>query len=493
VAEVRLPAVIGDNMVLQHGQPVPIWGWAEPGETVSVTLAGETASAETDRDGRWRVTLPKLAAASDPLEMRIRGSAGSRIVVKNVLVGEVWFCTGPSNIFWPVSRSDNAAEEMATADYPKIRFFTVPRITADTPQADCKEEWFECSPDTVGDVSGIGYFFSRRLHNDLDLPVGMLQSFWGGSRIEAWTGIEGLEADPELKPILDWWADERTRFDSGQPRREHEKQMAEWRKAASKAKDAGAKPPAKPRPLEDPRKSRHRPACLYNGMVAPLIPYGIRGVISYQGLGNLFWAPYNRALLETMIRDWRSRWDQGPFPFGMVQPAPFPCDRWPKSGPDAYSVQREAQLLVLDTVVNTGVAPTMDIGDLEELHFTNKQAVGHRMALWALATVYSRPIPYSGPIYESMAVEGRAIRIHFTHTGAGLTTADGRPPSHFTIAGADKVFHPAVAEIDGHTVVVRSEQVSEPVAVRFAFTDVAVPNLFNKEGLPASLFRTDAP
>lgn len=464
MADLRLPAVIADGMVLQHGRPVPVWGWAEPGETVSVTLAEHAASTEANRGGRWSVTLPKLAAAGDPLEMHISASSGSRIVVKSVLVGEVWFCTGPSNIFWPVKRCDNAAEEMAAADYPKIRFFTVQRNTADAPQADCRGEWFECRPDTVGDVSGIGYFFSRRLHNDLNLPVGMLQSFWGGSRIEAWTSIEALQADPELKPILDWWAAEFTRFDSG-----------------------------KPRPPENPHQSRHRPACLYNGMVAPLIPYGIRGVISYQGLGNLFWAPYNRVLLATMIGDWRSRWQQGPFPFGMVQPAPFPCDRWPKSGPDAYSVQREAQLLVLDPVPNTGVAPTMDIGDIEELHFTGKQEVGRRMALWALATVYGRRIPYSGPVYKSMAVEGSAIRIHFTHTGAGLTTADGQPPSHFTIAGADKVFHPAVAAIDRHTVVVKSEQVSEPVAVRFAFSDVAVPNLINKEGLPASLFRTDAP
>ena len=228
-------------------------------------------------------------------------------------------------------------------------------------------------------------------------------------------------------------------------------------------------------------------------MIAPLIPFGMRGVISYQGLGNLYWADFSRVLLATMIRDWRSRWQLGPFPFGMVQPAPYPCDRRPKQHQDAYAVQREAQLLVLDELPNTGVAPTMDIGDLEELHFTNKQDVGRRLAQWALTTVYDRPVRYAGPLYRSMTIEEAKIRIHFKYTGDGLSTRDGRPPTHFTIAGADKKFYPAQANIDDHTVVVHADQVPRPVAVRFAWTDTAIPNLLNSHGLPASIFRTDAP
>ena len=490
LAEIKLPAVVGDNMVLQHGRPVPIWGWADPNETVTVTAAGQTASAKADQDGRWQVRLPKLEVSAKPMQMQIRGSSGSALTVSDILVGEVWFCTGPSNIFWPVSRCDNAKREMATAKYPGIRFFTVQRKTADKPQADCVGNWFACSPDTVGGVSGIGYFFSRRLHKDLNMPIGLLQSYWGGSRVEAWTSMEALEAEPELKPILDWWAKSFAQFDSGQTKAAYDGQLKEWQQTVAKAKAEGTKPPRKPQAPENPHLSRHRPASLYNGMVAPLVPFAMRGVISYQGLGNLFWAQYTRELLVTQIRDWRSRWGQGSFPFGMVQPAPFPCDRWPKCSEDAYSLQREGQLLVLDTVPDTGVAPTMDIGDLKELHFTNKQDVARRLVAWALATVYGRDMPYSGPVYESMAVEGDAIRIRFRHTGTGLMTNDGRPPSSFATAGPDKVFHPATARIDGHTVIVRSDRVRTPVAVRFAFNDTEVPNLFNKEGLPASLFRT---
>lgn len=477
MADVKLPAVIGDNMVLQHGQPTPIWGWADPGEGITVTVAGRVLRSEAAGDGNWRVLLPKLEPDREPLEIRIQGSSGSAKTIKNVLVGEVWFCAGPSNIYWAVKRCDNAQEEIAAADYPKIRFFTVERKAADEPQADCVGHWFECSPATVGDVSGVGYFFSRRLHKDLDVPIGLLQSFWGGSRVEAWTSIEALEAEPQLRPILDRWTASYARFDSGEAQAEYYEELTRW---------------GKRRPLKNPRLSPYRPACLYNGLVAPLIPYGIRGVISHQGVGNLFFAQHSRELMATMIRDWRSRWGQGPFPFGMVQPAPFPCDRWPKSSPDAWSVLREAQLLVLDTVANTGVAPTTDIGDLEDLHFTNKQEVGRRLALWALATVYGRNTPYAGPIYTRMSIEGDRIRVYFSHTG-GLTTSDGRPPTHFTIAGPDNIFHPGVAAIDGRTVVVHSDQVPNPVSVRFAFSDTAIPNLINKEGFPASLFRTDGP
>ena len=493
LADVKLPAVIGPNMVLQRGRPVAIWGWADPNETVSVSIAGKTASALTDDEGNWRVTLPELEADGRTLTLVVEGSSGSTVSVENVLVGEVWLCTGPSNIQWPLRRCDNGEQEVAAADFPRIRFFSVAKKLADQPQADCQGDWIECRPDTVGDVSGVGYFFARRLHRDLDVPIGVLQSFWGGSRVEAWTGIESLQAEPALKPILDWWQQSREDFDSGRTKADYQAQLEEWQQAAERAKASGVKPPAKPKPPENPHTSRHRPACLFNGMIAPLTPYAIRGAITYQGLGNLFWAQYGNALMPTMVADWRSRWGQGDFPFGMVQPAPYPCDRWPKSGPDAYSLQRESQLLLLDSVPNTGVALTMDIDDLDELHFTNKQAVGRRMADWALTSVYGRRIPYRGPVYKSMSVEGDKIRIRFSNTGTGLVTNDGRPPSHFTIAGSDGIFHPATATIDGHTVVVHGPDVRRPVAVRFAWSDTAVPNLFNKDGLPASLFRTDVP
>lgn len=492
-AEVKLPAIFADNMVLQREHENPVWGWAEPGETVVVTIAGHSVTATAGKNGRWQAKLPKLSLRKEPLEMRVRGASGSTKIIRDILVGDVWLCTGPSNIFWPVKRCDRAKEEIAAATFPEIRFFTVKKHAADQPQEDCVGHWFSCRPKTVGEVSGIGYFFSRRIHREVGVPVGMFQSFWGGSRVEAWTSREALEAQPALKPILNWWEKAIREYDPKEAQATYRGQLSQWKQAVAKAKSAGKKPPRKPRKPLEPSRSQHRPACLYNGMIAPLIPYGTRGVISYQGLGNLYWAEYSRVLMPTMINDWRSRWQQKILPLGMVQPAPYPCDRWPRQNEDAYALQRESQLLLLDELANIGVAPTMDIGDLKELHFTNKQDVGRRMAQWALATVYQKPIPYAGPVYRAMKVEGNKIRIHFKNTGNGLSTDDGQAPTHFTIAGEDKVFHPAQAVIDGRTVVVHAELVKKPVAVRFAWSDTAVPNLKNSNSLPASLFRTDVP
>ena len=461
-AELRLPAVISNNMVLQRGQPVPIWGWAEPGESVTITVAGKTARAPAGQDGRWQVRLPAVEPQDQAMELVVSGSSGGVLHVKNVVVGEVWLCSGPSNIFWPVKRCDNAKQEIASATYPRIRFFSVGRKMADQPQADCEGRWVECSPPSVGDVSGIGYFFARQLHEELKSPVGLVQSFWGGSRIEAWTSMEALQANPSLRPILDYWTRQLTL-------------------------------PEKPEAPADPRTSSHRPACLYNGMIAPLVPYSIRGAITYQGLGNLFWAEHSRALLEIMIADWRRHWGQGDFPVGMVQPAPYTCKGWAQSSPDAYAIQRESQLLVLQKVPNTGIALTMDINAVNSLHFPQKQPVSHRLALWALSAVYGHKGPYQGPIYGSMSAEGDHIHIRFLHAEGGLRTSDGKPPTCFTIAGPDKIFHPATAKIEGDTVIVQSDQVRQPVAVRFAWGNTDVPNLVNGEGFPASLFRTDAP
>lgn len=492
-AELRLPAVISDGMILRQDHANPLWGWAEPGEKVVVTVAGHTVSGKAGQDGRWQVSLPPFAASSEPIEIHLRTSSGSERIIRNVLVGEVWFCTGPSNIFWPVKRCDNAQQEIAAAKYPEIRFFTVKLNVADEPQDDCVGNWFACNPRTVGDVSGIGYFFARKIHKEQSVPVGVLQSFLGGTRVEAWTSKEALDSQPALRPILGWWEDAIADYDADQAMADYQRELKRWKHLAADAENQSRKPPRRPARPEDPRTSRHRPACLYNGMVAPLIPFGIRGAISYQGLGNLYWAEHSRGLLSTMIRDWRSRWGQGPFPFGMVQPAPFPCDRWPKQHKDAYSLQRESQLLVLDELPNTGLAPTMDIGDLDELHFTNKQDVGKRLARWALAAVYGQDVPYAGPIYESMAVEGNKVRIRFKHTAKGLATSDGLAPTHFTIAGEDYVFQPAAAMIEGNTVLVHSKDVDKPTVVRFAWSDTAIPNLVNSDGLPASLFRTDVP
>jgi sialate O-acetylesterase len=492
-AQLRLPAVISDNMVLQRGRPVPLWGWAQPGETVKVTIAEAGATAQAGEDGRWQVRLPALEVQEQGLEMVIAGSSGSCLRVKNVMIGEVWLCTGPSNIFWPVKSCDHARQEIASATYPQIRFFTVGRRMADQPQADCEGRWVECSPANVPDVSGVGYFFARQLHQDLKMPVGLVQSFWGGSRLEAWTSLEALQDHPALRPVLDYWKQQMAGFDAVRSQADYEKTLTAWQEAAARAQAAGTKPPAKPKLPADPRTSNHRPACLFNGMIAPLIPYGMRGAITYQGLGNLFWAEHSRVLLETMIADWRRRWGQGDFPIGMVQPAPYTCQGWAQSSPDSYAIQRESQLLVLQQVPHIGLAATMDIDAVNVLHFPQKQPVAHRLALWALGAVYGRPGAYQGPIFRAMTVEGDRIRIRFRHTEGGLRTSDGRSPTCFTIAGPDRLFQPATATIEADTIVVRSDRIPRPVAVRFAWGNTDVPNLCNGAGFPAPLFRTDGP
>lgn len=494
LAEIHLPSIFTDNMVLQRDRPNPLWGWEEPGEKITVTIAGSSISTTTAADGRWRTTLPALPARREPINIRVSSSTGSVRTIKNVLVGEVWVFVGPSNIYWPVSRCDSAQQEMASADFPEIRFFTVKRATADKAQDDCAGDWFECSPKTVGPVSGIAYFFSRRIHRDLNVPIGVLQSYWGGTRVEAWTSLTGLQKQPELKPILEWWKEAQAgQFDAKAAQEDYTQKLEVWKKQAAAAKRNGKPAPAKPKKLTDPTKSQHRPACLFNAMVAPLIPYGIQGIVTYQGLGNLYWAEHSRPLMSAMIRDWRDQWGQGNFPIGLVQPTPYPCDNWAHQRKDAYSLQRESQLLALDEFPNLGIAPTMDIGSLTELHFTNKQDVGRRMAHWALSQVYQRPAAYSAPRYKSMSVEGDRIRVRFRDVAGGLSTNDGKPPTHFTIAGEDGRFAPATATIDEDSVLVHSPTISKPVAVRFAWSDTAIPNLVNDAGMPVSIFRTDAP
>ncbi|HEV3415642.1 MAG TPA: sialate O-acetylesterase [Pirellulales bacterium] len=429
-------------MVLQQGANLPIWGWAEKDETVTVSIAGQTVSAKAGDDGRWQVTLGKLAATpeSAPLVMTIKGSSGDSIALENVLVGEVWLCSGQSNMEMGVGAAKNGQAEVAAAKHPGIRLFWVPKERARQPADDVATAWEVCTPTVVGSggfdgFSAAGYFFGRDLQKELKVPVGLIFAAWSGTPAEEWTSKKALKAEPSLKSLV----------------------------------------------------GQYEISSLYNGMIAPLIPFAIRGAVWYQGEANVGRGAQYQVLLPTLIRNWRTDWAQGDFPFGIVQIAPFFY-----GGDGAAEAEIwEAQLKTIQTVANTGIALTMDIGDLNEIHPKNKQDVGHRLALWALAKTYDRPIVYSGPIYKSMTIEGEKIRIAFDHVGGGLVSRDGKPLTEFTIAGADKNFLPAVAEIDGSTVVVVNDAVTNPVAVRFAFSGVAQPNLANKEGLPAAPFRTD--
>jgi sialate O-acetylesterase len=444
----KLPAVIGENMVLQQGQPVPIWGWADKGEEVTVTLAGQSLSTKAGDDGRWKLMLAKLDVGQ-PLEMMVKGSSGSAVTIKNILVGEVWVCSGQSNMQMGVNSCKDAPQEIAAAKYPNIHLFTVDSKKAAEPQTDCSGQWVECSPATVPGFSAAAYFFGRQLHTELNVPVGLINTSWGGTPAQFWTSRQTLEANPTLKPLAEGES-----------------------------------------------------SCLYNGMIAPLIPYAIRGAIWYQGEANVGGAYQYRTLFPAMIANWRADWGQGDFPFGFVQIAPFGgySDDWGAS-PAACAELWEAQTMTLKSAPNTGMAVTVDIADVEKIHPknqdysgihpTNKQDVGRRLALWALAKVHGRDLVYSGPIYKSMTVEDDKIRLQFDHVGGGLIASDNKPLTHFTVAGSDQKFVPAVAVIDGNTIVVGSDQMMQPAAVRFAWRDDATPNFANQEGLPASPFRTD--
>jgi len=496
-ADVKLPAIISDNMVLQQGMQVPIWGWAEPGEKVKVSGSWQIGSwnTTTGKDGKWMVKI-KPPKAGGPYKMTISGE--NTIALNNILVGEVWICSGQSNMEMGIGLVTNAKQEIARADYPSIRLFHVPLRASGKPEPDVDAEWRVCSPKNISTdniwegwprgFSAVAYFFGREIHNKLNVPVGLIATSWGGSPIEPWTPPIGFKSAPELKDILRQVEQANLAYNEavGEAMAEFEG----WWPTAKEAFDAGKSVPLPPAWPRHSLKSSKKPTGLYNGMIHPLIPFAIRGAIWYQGEANLSDGMLYYKKMEAMIGSWRKLWGQGDFPFYFVQIAPYRY-RW--GLPDPYRVPKlwEAQTAVL-AIPNTGMAVTVDISDLDDIHPKNKQEVGRRLSLWALAKTYGcDDIVYSGPLYKSMSVEGKKIRISFEHTGSGLRTSDGRSPSWFEIAGADKNFVRAEAKIDGKMVVVWSEKVAEPVAVRFGWHEEAEPNLINKEGLPASPFRTD--
>ncbi|WP_395736082.1 sialate O-acetylesterase [Prosthecobacter sp.] len=500
-AEVKLPALFSEGMVLQQTQLVRVWGTADAGEPVKVTFGEQTHSTVTDPDGKWSLTLNPMNANAEPADFVVAGK--NTITLKNVLVGEVWICSGQSNMQWTVKQAGKAPEEIAAANHPQIRMFNVERIPNMTPQADCKGAWKEATSASVGDFSAVGYFFGRHLHRVLKVPVGLINTSWGGTRVEAWTSRESLEERPCAKEMLADWKDYVSKYDGPKAQADYDKQKADWQAQVKKVEEENArlpadqkkpKPPA-PRPAEDPAKTPHHPSVLYNGMVAPLVPYAVKGAIWYQGESNQRRAFQYQELLPTMINDWRKQWAD-PFSFYIVQLANFgnnhPVATEP-GVPDTWAELQEAQTLTAQTLDKCGIAIINDIGEQNDIHPKNKQEVGRRLALWALANDYGKSgTEYCGPLYLSSVVQKDKIRVQFTHTGSGLKTRDGGEPKCFQITGADQKWVWAKAKIEGSEVIVWSEAVPEPVGVRYAWASWPVDaNLINAEGLPASCFRTD--
>jgi sialate O-acetylesterase len=434
------------------------------------------------------VTLQPLKEGG-PLKMSIKGD--NAIELSDVLVGEVWLCSGQSNMAMTVSRSANFDAEQSAADLPKIRMFTVARKASETAADDCEGRWTVCAPESVGGFSATAYFFGRTLHRELGVPVGLINSSWGGTPVQAWTSPAEQEKLPQLKPLLDDWKSQIAGYDPDQTQARYEKQMARWQEAAKKAKAAGKKPPRRPRPPVDPRVASHRPGNLYNGMIAPLVPYALRGAIWYQGESNA--NRYDPKLyglqLKTMIYDWRYAWVDCEMPFLYVQLPNFQAPQQQPVETNGWVIVQEQMLKTL-AVPHTGMAVTIDVGEANDIHPKNKQDVGKRLALWALGTTYGKGGTYCGPLFKSAAAKDGALVVEFDHVGDGLV-ARGDKLAGFALAGADRKFVWADAKIVGDTVEVTSPEVKQPVAVRYAWAANPVGNLTNKTGLPASPFRSD--
>lgn len=490
LAEVRPHALFSDNMVVQQGVPINVWGTAKAGEKVTVKLSTQEGSAVTNDAGKWSVRLEAMKPG-EPMTLTIAGE--NTVTFRNVAVGEVWVASGQSNMQWPVRASTNSDKEIADADHPGIRLFTVPRVVAGKPRTDVQGNWVVCSPQTVGDFSAVAYFFGRDLHKAIKVPVGLINTSWGGTPAEAWTSMAVLEGDPAFKSILDTWTESFRNYPSvvEAQLKKNADSVRKWLKSADVAEAVGK--PIGPSPRLDlpihPRTSPHRPGGLYNAMIHPLLRYPIKGAIWYQGESNAGRAFQYRTLFPAMIRNWRTDWGLGDFPFLFVQLAPY--QREPASPPPGtWPELREAQLLTMLNVPNTAMAVITDVGEEKDIHPKAKQPVGARLALAARALGYGEKIEYSGPIYKDMKRDGNKIILSFDHLGGGLV-AKGGPLTGFTLAGADQKFVDARAEIVGDTVVVSSPQVAEPAAVRYGWTNCPVVNLWNKADLPASPFRTD--
>lgn len=479
-AEVTLGSPFTSHMVLQRDRRVPVWGWADPSEKVTVEFAGQTKTATAGADGGWRIELGPFPASANARALTVKGSkTTAAVALEDVLVGEVWIASGQSNMDFPMSKSvarwagvDNEEQEIAAAHFPEIRMFTAQPIRANTPQEKVPGEWRVCSPATVPGFSAIGYFFARDLHRELKVPIGIVTLTFGASTAQAWIRREAIAADPLLKGELD-------RFDETVKNYTppSEEELAAWRAAVEKARAEGKRAPGRPKP--HPAQDQHNPTVLFNGVVAPVVPFAARGVLWYQGesiTGPREWFPrWN----ELLITDWRKLWGSE-LPFYFCQLAAYN-----KHNPAVREMQAEALKLP-----NTAMVVTIDIGHPTDVHPHNKQDVGARLARVALARNYGRKIEYSGPVFAGAKVEAGAIRVKFSHVGGGLVAKNG-PLKTFEIAGADGTYVPAEATIEGDTVVVRTAGVTAPVSVRYAWTNYPEgANLFNGAGLPAAPFRT---
>ncbi len=504
-AGVKMPPIFGDHMVLQQDIKIPVWGSADAGEAITITLGDKTGKTTADATGKWRVDLDPVKTASDPLTLTVTGKNSLKFT--DVLVGDVWVCSGQSNMAFPLEShtsfggAANQATAVPAANDPQLRFFKSPGLKAG---GSC---WEVCTPETAGRFSAVGYFFGQRLRQDINRPIGLISASVGGTPAQMWLSLSALQKDPPFTNYIDAYQ-KAVAFQAEQKESSeaaaYKEAVKQWQEAVKQAQASGQPAPPKPVPPSPAyvlNPVKYMPTRLFDSLIAPLIPYAIKGVIWYQGESNGNKGLEYRTLFPRLISDWREKWNQGDFPFLFVQLANFKAPQTkPSEGDWAYL--REAQLMTL-ALPNTGMAVAIDIGDAKTIHPKDKLDVGLRLALAARHVAYGQDLVYSGPIYDSMKIEGNKIRLTFKDTGSGLQmstppfTPTGVPAlastelTGFAIAGADKNFVWAQAQIDGNSVLVSTDQVASPVAVRYGWANNPPCNLYNKEGLPASPFRTD--
>ena len=493
-AELKLPAIFSDHMIFQQKQSDPVWGWDTPGTRITVTFAGQNYNTTAGRNGKWMVQLALQAANTTPQTLTVTGS--SQREIHDVLVGEIWLCSGQSNMEMGIGMVQDATNEIAAANFPNIRLLKVPRLWLPKPQVDQDGIWKVCTPDAIiqggwNGFSAVGYFFGRELYSKLNVPVGLIDASLGGTRIEPWTSPEGFAAVPALNALS-------IAVQLGDPHSATHKQKLEqflgeserWLNAARTAlTDENVVPtmPVYPQEFLAPHDVQNSTA-IYNGMINPIHPFGMRGSIWYQGESNNGDGRLYAEKMKGLVGGWRQIWGEGDFPFYFVQIAPYTY----ADNPTQVSELWEAQTIAAGEISNAGMIVINDIGDLKNIHPKNKKEVGRGLALLAMARTYDqKDLVYSGPTFESMSIEGSTLRIHFDHTNGGLATRDGHLPNWFEIIDADEGgFVNAEARIDGSSVVLSAPEVHHPVAMRFAWSQLAEPNLMNGAGLPAGAFRS---
>ncbi|MDQ8187915.1 sialate O-acetylesterase [Pelagicoccus sp. SDUM812002] len=482
-AKLSVPNVFTDHMVLQRDQANPIWGSSTPNDDITVTLAGNVISTRADRDGSWRAKLPPLPAGG-PHTLSIKGS--DFIEINDVLVGEVWFCSGQSNMEWPLISSYGAEVEIAAANQPQIRLLSVERNGADTPQEDIDGVWQVCSPETAQHFSAIGYFYGKTLNDALDVPIGLIDNAWGGSMAESWIPLDTLAADERYAPLLEHWEERLANFDE-EAYEAFLLEFKEWEAAGY------PQPGLNWNNTVHPVTGQHRPANIYNGMVHPFTGYGIRGVIWYQGESNGGRADQYKHLFPLLVETWRDKWGQGDFPFYWVQLADYGSEA-NEPGENGWAELRDAQTSSMDLLANSGQAVIIDIGEGRDIHPRNKMTVANRLVRWPLAKDYGFDIAYQSPRYKSMELDGNKIRITFDHVSdQGLYSFDTTEIKGFSIASDDQNFVWAEAKmVDKNTVEVWSKEIEAPTAVRYGWAQNPVVNLYDRNGLPVTPFRTDS-